>query len=309
MKETESMSTYKKICNKILKKYHMILILMLPGCSSMYNYHASQSATRIEQASCHNKKLPKDLLYNNKPIPDACMKRLTADLFQFKWPHEIDLDTFIPQQDNAGRGMHQWEYIGTLPHGSHLIYAYLSPQDGTRKSSSIHIISRIGNILKVADHNIIGYDAGPTMILEKSSTLRKNTLTYCQVMADFLLYYLIIEQYPELEKELQNKQLKGLSCGSPSYIGYGTLEVTITAQDEFKNKRLISFTPAVDDDFDAQNWLKNTPKASLGLKDAIRGVIGVYASQHAHKPLTMEQLKEIMLEAITYIAEKEKEEE
>ncbi|MFA6066764.1 MAG: hypothetical protein WC707_06305 [Candidatus Babeliaceae bacterium] len=309
MKETESMSTYKKICNKILKEYHMIFILMLPGCSSMYNYHASQSATRIEQASCYNKKLHRDLLYNNKPIPDACMEKLTPRLSD-QMPNELDLDTFIPEQDDAERDIYRWKYIGTLSHGPHLVYAHWKPRYGAGTFTEISIIRRIGNTLKIADNTIDGGEYASTSIND-ACTLDGDTLTYAQRMTNYsLLYDVIIPTYPELEEKLRNKQwecdLGSLwDRGGTHEIGYGTFEVTITEQDEFKNKHLISFTPvtAGDECWYRHDWLKNTPKASLGLGDAIRGIIVINAARHA--TFTIEQLKEMVLEALTYTAEKE----
>ncbi|MFA6066767.1 MAG: hypothetical protein WC707_06320 [Candidatus Babeliaceae bacterium] len=53
MKEEENMPTYKKIFNKIFKKYryHILLILMFAGCSGMYMYyHVSPYDINIQKA-------------------------------------------------------------------------------------------------------------------------------------------------------------------------------------------------------------------------------------------------------------------
>ncbi|MFA6066766.1 MAG: hypothetical protein WC707_06315 [Candidatus Babeliaceae bacterium] len=265
-----------------------------------------------EEVSYHNKELPKDLLYNNKSIPDKWMNRLTPRI-SYQLPNELDLDTFVlPWDSAANQDICYWKYIGTLPHGPHLVLANWTPRYGSGSFTEISIIRRIGNTLKIADDSIgTGYHS--TCIWDDACTLDGYTLTYVQCMTSYsLLDDVIIPTYPELEKELRNKQWE-CDLGSlwdrrgTHEIGYGTFEVTVTEQNKFKNKHLISLTPEKSyDGFNAQKWLKNTPKASLGLGDALFGVVDAYASQHAYKPITMEQLKEMVLEALTYAAEKEK---
>ena len=289
-----------------------MLIAMLcvtPGCivSPEKNHAAQPKHGSITSQT----KLPQDLMYKNKPISDKCMEELVPLLYgEFI---EIDLDTFIePKKQNYTHGYdyendcdeYEWNYIGTLPNGDHLIHGYLWPEGAMGKFTEIAIVRRIGNTLK-AIGCITGGNRHATMIPARPCTLIGNKLTYEQYMTTGSLHSKIMKQYPELTQYAENKNHKKLYWGEADYIGYAIFEVIIH-NGKIESKRSISFTkpqkPNSNNDLKKyyDDWIKNTPKSSLTMGDALNAMLDFHSYKNQSDTFSDNQLKEMMGEVFAY---------
>ncbi len=283
----------------------------LPSCKSSISNQAPPPET-IRPGSL----LSKELLYKNEPIPDECMKYLVPILCGAENSREIDLNIFVAPKkqiddDDEQQDKYEWSYIGTLPSGDHLIYAYLWPAYAMGKFAQIAIVRREGTTLK-ATALIEGGDRHATMICKNSWKLSGNQLTYSQGMTTGLLYHTLLDQYPTLKKQAKTKNNNQLYWGEAAYCGYGTFEVTIAHNGEIQNKRLISFTPAGGRRFESDqekkeyidNWVKGVAKNSLAMGDALMQLTELYSYQGETDALDIQQLKKMTMEAFAYAKER-----
>ncbi len=283
-----------------------LAILLLNNCSSQ-----KQENSEVEPA--HN--LPSDLLYQGKPISNACMEALIPIFGRDENP-SIDLDELAHQEkkgilkDPNINAEYQWEYIGTLAHGDHLIYGYSWPEDAMGKFTCIATVRRTENQLRVIGY-IAGGDRHSTMI-QNNWLLEGDQLTYHRCMTSGSLYEEIMRQYPELAQHAAHKSKRNLLWGEADYLGDGEFKVTISPEGTIVHHRLISFTIAEGEvslseegerNQSLNNLFKDTPKASLAMGDALIDVLYFNISKNNIATLHASQLKEMMIEVFAYTAE------
>lgn len=259
-------------------------------------------------------KLPEDLLYHNKPIPDECMQKLVP----CNEGEAIDLDTFFvgPKQGNgdgeeeyvdhlSDQDAFEWRYIGTLSNGDHAVYGYYWPASGMAKLSGIDIVHRQDNTLKTVAGIAVG-SRHATMILGPTADLHDNVLTYEQAMTRGLLFYTLLSQHPELSQYTEHKNDEELYWGESDFLGVGTYEVIFTPQGAIKTKQLKSFELSErglwneSDQIYYDEWIQHTPKSSLSMGEALDAILEYYSYQSKSRTLTIDQLVEAMKEACSY---------
>lgn len=298
--------------NRVISLFLLIysLIGFLPGCANKApqrndEVNTTQDAGDQEQATAN---IPQDLLYNNKPIDDEIMTGLTifnqeedtvALDAQKKILEENDDEDFIDNDDEG------WTYIGTLPHGDHVIISYCYPERGSGKFSSITVIRRRENTIK----RIHAIDGGGSFFREVfCAELQDDTISYLKQMPAQDLYDLILEMYPEYAQEASKKDFPAFGDN----VAWAFFKVQVTPDTTSITRQCIEIEvldPLVDI-HDQQKYaaekkesitrMRNIPKESLPMKEALERALLLYAYEHNKFDLEKEDLKSILIETLAY---------
>lgn len=257
-------------------------------------------------ALCCGKQLPKDLMYEGKPISNVCMQAIARCCLYGNAPEEINLSEYLdPFHEGEEDGIFSWSYVGTLPQGYHLIYVYEWQREAWGKFSGIFTFCRVGDKLQFID-GIVGGDRYSTMIREGAGKLEGNVLTFARNMDQVCFYCDITDLFPELLEE--NIIFTGLKGGEAGYFGMAIYQVNISENGKFETPHtFISFELADFGLFEENGWqlkefeekMEQTKPSSLSFAEALEFVAERY-EYIGMSSLNPFQLKEMMKEVFSY---------
>jgi len=265
-----------------------LLVICIPGC-------AERVATKSIQ-----KKLPKDLMYNGKPISDTSMNAVFGlGGSGYKVPGGLNLGELESENCNISEycNKFEWQYIGSFDNGYHVVYGYEWPKDAMGKFSGIFVLKREKDNLIVIDE-IGGGDRHSTMIT--TGSLEKNQLTYCKNMTDGSLIDSMVYFYPELEPLFKKKNNWSMHYGEGDFIGVAQFVVDITTEGKIINERMTAFYSSYYKDEEMKEALQEPSLATLDKGDAIQTALDLYCSQQQCQKLTGNELKNVFKQAMHY---------
>lgn len=280
----------KKITSSII----VFLILSLtPGCTQKKTHHHPKK-----------KSLPQDLLYRGKPLSNATMSAvlgLGGSGYICREGHDIaQLEEAKEKRTFTSKGgfeedVFEWDYIGTLSNGNHIVYGYDWPKRAMGKFSGLSIVKRTGNNLILVD-DIWGGDRHSSLV--HAGEFHDNRLTYRQHMTDGGLVDLLLYYHPGLKNWARGKAYWNVRYGEVDYLGTALFQVTFTPEGEVETNRIVSFVLAADNELMIQ--YDEPTIASLQMGEAVENTIMRYCYNNKCDTLSEDQLKEVILNAFYF---------
>lgn len=284
-----------------LKKQSFIffsfLVYFLPRC-----FGPSVETMNEESQEAVAQKITEDLQYNNQPILNECMRQIVPILCgNIPEYEDVNLATFVPPEKNPeeeevfGSDEYEWEYIGTLPNGDHIVYAYWWPAGASGKFTQLAIVRRVGDVLR-AHSWLVGGCNHATMLRPGSCKLHGNTLTYHQAVTDGSLYQELVKLFPDVAVLAGHKNIDDLGWSEASVFGGVNYKVAISPEGKFGEPTVVSFGTA--EGFSMDDDTEESLKEKLSMGSALYYAFRLNEQKKKSDTFELKEIKDIFVQAL-----------